>query len=728
MKSIINSRSGKILFGLGIFLFVAGSQFLSAAGASNRSSVLQLTSGHMFVEAGELVGQQAEAVSRKTMAAESCLSEAQFQESSTSRTPETRVTSDAVENSLSETNISVQAKTGSSQTESQTEKKQKKPRGEKPDKKDRSPVSKEEISGSPQFRPHEEIVVTATMSPLEVKNSTVSTSVVSQEKLSALHVSNALNALLYEPGIFIMRTGDFGRSDVEIRGLGQRGQRIGVMVDGRPEKMGIFGCVVTQTFPFDNVDRLEVVRGPNSVFYGSDALGGVVNIITHTPGRGFENEIKSSYGSFNTKQLNLRHGAGFDKFKYYLTFDHSESDGHLTNSSYRGDSFTAKAMYNFREKWTLTLSGKYYAGLKHEPTILYPNPPQENWFDYKRGAADLTLARHSDVSDLSFKFYTDFGRHHFSDGWNSRDRVYGSILKHTWSGWKNNQLTVGADYRYLSGQSFNYPVGSWHRSEGGFFVYDQFTFRQKVILTGGARLNLDSVYGTAFAPNAGLVFLLSENTTLRALVSKGFRSPQLNELYLFPSSNPELKPETLWNYEVGINQRFLQRFDFGLTLFTMKGRNFIELRPNPTPPPMYRMTNIGTYRAKGVEATLNGQITDYLSLMAAATYLDPGVNTQGKAGQKYDLTLLFSRGKLLQAATAQYVTDYYAGNNKTQKLPSFFLLNYKLEYQLTRFLSASLNLDNLLNTKYQIYVNLSEAAGPYPMPGRAVYVGLKIRP
>jgi len=636
---------------------------------------------------------------------------------------------ESLETSSGTTSIPAQTQANDIQASSTSEKKQKKTTSDKPNKKEKTSASaEEEIARSPQFRPHEEIIVTATMSPLQVKNSTVSTSVVTPEKLAATNVSNALNALLYEPGIFIMRTGDFGRSDVEIRGLGQRGQRIGVMVDGRPEKMGIFGCVVTQTFPFDNVDRLEVVRGPNSVFYGSDALGGVVNIITHTPGRGLENEIVSSYGSFNTRQINLRHGAGLKKFKYYLTFDHSQSDGHLTNSAYRGDSFTGKTIYQFSEKWALTLSGKYYDGLKHEPTILFPNPPAENWFDYKRGAADLTLTRHSDLSDLSFKFYTDFGRHRFSDGWNSRDHVYGSILKYTFSGWKNNQLTVGTDYRYLDGESFNFPVGSWHRSEGGFFLYDQFIFKQKLILTGGARLNIDSVYGTVFAPSAGLVFFLTENTSLRALASKGFRSPQLNELYLFPSSNPDLKAETLWNYEVGLNQHFLQRFDFGLTLFTMRGENFIELRPNPTPPPMYRLTNIGTYRAKGLEATLSGQLTDCLKLMAAGTYLDPGANTQGKAGQKYDLILIFSRGKLFQAASAQYVTDYYAGNNKTQKLPSFFLLNYKIEWNFTRYLSAFLNLDNLLNTKYQIYVNLSEAAGPYPMPGRAVYVGLKIKP
>jgi len=94
---------------------------------------------------------------------------------------------------------------------------------------------------------------------------------------------NALGALTHLPGIFSHRTGDFGRRDVEIRGIGQRGVRLAVLVDGRPEKMGIFNCSVTHSFPLDNVERIEVVRGPSSVLFGPDAMGGVVNIITRRP-------------------------------------------------------------------------------------------------------------------------------------------------------------------------------------------------------------------------------------------------------------------------------------------------------------------------------------------------------------------------------------------------------------------------------------------------------------
>jgi len=640
-----------------------------------------------------------------------------------SATPATSLTDDSqADNSEADGSHPDNSQTDDSKSKEKKGKKQSSPKAEKQQDNSATP-------STPHIpRLHEEVLVTATMSPLEVKNCSVSATVISSEKLRALDTTSALNALLYEPGIFVMRTGDFGRSDVEIRGLGQRGQRIGVMVDGRPEKMGLFGCVVTQAFPFDNVERLEVVRGPASVFYGSDALGGVVNIITHTPHRGFETEATSSYGTFDTWRFNLHHGAGFEKFSYYLTYDLARSNGHLANSAYSGDSLTGKFIYKLSSLWTLALSGKYYDGHKDEPTIFFVEPPDEYWFDYKRGAADLSLSRLAEKTDFSFKLYTDFGRHHFSDGWNSRDKVYGSILKYTFSGWKNNQLTAGTDFRYLGGQSYGYPVGQWHRSEGGFFVYDQFTIKDRLILTGGMRLNIDSIYGQEFVPSAGLVFFLTSSTSVRGLVSKGFRSPQLNELYLFPASNPDLRPEILWNYEAGFNTHFLRRFDLGFNFFLMNGHDFIQTNPNPEPPPPFKMVNIATYRARGIEASLTGELYAGLTAKASMTLLDPEENTMGKAKQKYDFSVFFSQGRIFGAVTAQYVTDYYAGDNNTGLLPSFFLLNGKLELDITRYFSILISLNNILDTHYQIFVNLPEASGPYPMPGRSLNLGLRIKP
>ncbi len=583
---------------------------------------------------------------------------------------------------------------------------------------------KEEI-----FHPREEIIVTATMTPKAIKDCTVTASVVIPQELKALHVTNAMNALMFTPGIFVMRTGDFGRADIEIRGLGQRGQRIGVMVDGRPEKMGLFGCVVTQTFPFDNVERIEVVRGPASVLYGSDALGGMVNIITHTPQKGWETEALGSYGSFDTRRFTLRHGAGFERFGYYLTFDDSRSDGHVANSAYAGRSFTGKIYSLFGQSWRLTLNGKYYDGKKYEPLVTYTTPPSELWNDYKRGGFDLTLSYQSGGQEFSLKIYTDLGHHVFSDGWNSRDHVYGGVLRYTLTNWKYNELTLGADLRLLQGKSYNFPAGQWDKNEGGFFLQDHFVLKNRLILNGGFRVNRDSSYGWEFVPSVGAIFLLNERTSCRGLISKGFRSPQLSELYLYPTSNPDLQPERIWNYELGFSRKFWTGFNFDLTLFLMKGRDLIQLAVNPSPPPKFKLANLGQYKAKGLEASLRGQITGSLMASVFVTYLEPGEETIGKAKQKYDLSLIFKKGRIFSSLMAQYVTDYYAGNNKTNRLSSFFLLNAKMDLDLSRYFGLFLAINNILDTDYKIYVNLpGQAAGAYPMPGRSIHFGLRIKP
>jgi len=111
-------------------------------------------------------------------------------------------------------------------------------------------------------------------------------------------------------------------------------------VDGRPEKMGLFGCTVTHAFPLDNVERIEIVRGPSSVLYGSEALGGVVNILTHMPKEKFETDFEATYGSFNTQQYNLKHGGNFNRLSYFLTVDRRSSNGHRENSEYQGNAVT----------------------------------------------------------------------------------------------------------------------------------------------------------------------------------------------------------------------------------------------------------------------------------------------------------------------------------------------------------------------------------------------------
>ncbi len=578
----------------------------------------------------------------------------------------------------------------------------------------------------PALHPKEYVTVTAFSPAKAIKDFSASVSIVDELDLKAVSANHALNVLNGLPGIFIHRTGDFGRSDVEIRGLGQRGQRISIMVDGRPEKMGLFGCAVTHAYPLDNVDRIEVVRGPSSVLYGSDALGGVINILTHYPaGPGFETDLTTSYGAFNTQRYTFRHGAGLKKWRYYFTLDRRSSDGHLANSAYAGNSFTGKAEYDLTGHVKLGFQSKYYQGKKYEPGP-QALPDLTSWNDYERAAVDVGLQGHWDRDEFFLKIYRDFGHHQFSDGWNSRDFVDGAVLRFTTRRVPGNELSVGGEFRSYGGKSYAFPRGTWDKNESALFVQNEHVFMKRWILSAGVRANRDSLYGWHWCPQAGLVFQPRDGTFVRASLSKGFRSPQINELYMFPPSNPRLEPENVWNYEVGIEQDFGTRIRLGASLFEMKGDNLIETGRNPSPGPAFIFLNSGKFDFRGAELSLRADLARNMSARVFYTYLDPKDRTKGRPGQKIDLSLRFSTDKIFAVFSGQYVTDYYAADRSLDRIPSYLVLNSRADVRLSKVLSVFIEANNLFDADYRIYADLSgSAAGLYLMPGRNLSVGLR---
>jgi iron complex outermembrane receptor protein len=573
---------------------------------------------------------------------------------------------------------------------------------------------------------HEKVLVTATMTRQQAKDLSSSVSVVEQADIQAIPAANAMTLLNHFPGIFVSGTGHYGRADANIRGLGERGRKIAVLIDGRPEKMSLFGCTITHTFPVDNIRKIEVVRGPASVLYGSDALGGVVNIITRMPEDGFETDISASYGTFSTGQFTLRHGGRLNRFQYYLTLDRSESNGHRAHSDYAANTATAKVRYVTPGGLELNLQGKYYDGRKHEAGTI-DMPDLRFWNDYQRGAVDLTLRQKTGPDEYMLKLYRNFGRHVFSDGWYSKDRIDGGVLRCTTHRFTNNELTAGLDFRFFNGRSFHWPQGEWDKSEAALFVRDQYVLAQKWILSAGLRLHYDSVYGTETAPHLGAVYKLSPQTSLRATVNKGFRSPQLNELYMFPPANPELEPERVWNFELGADQQVTDWLSAEASLFHMRGSNLIETRPNPNAPPMFLFMNTGEFAFNGFELGLNAAPHANFSARMFYSYMDPGEKTRGRPGHKLDGSFRFHWKTVSASLNAQYVADYYAGDFSTVRIPNYFLLSGRLGWRFLPAWEIFLNVHNMTDTDYLIYVDLpGMSAGRYPMPGRSLNLGIRM--
>lgn len=572
----------------------------------------------------------------------------------------------------------------------------------------------------------EEVIVTATMSDKTLKDCSTSVEVIGHDDLKALSTSSAMDILSYFPGIFVRKSGDFGRADVDIRGIGQNGRRIAVLVNGRPEKMGLFGCAVTHAFPLDNVERIEVIKGPASVLYGGEALGGVVNIITRVPKKRSESDVKVSFGSFNTQQFNFQHGGKLTKFKYYLTVDKRQSDGHVENSSYDGHSFTGRVDYDISSNFQMSLQGKYFKGKKYEPGPV-DEPFEDFWNDYERASVDMTLLKKGNQDEFSLKLYRNFGNHQFSDGWDSRDYTNGGILRYTSHRIKNNVLTFGGDFRYFGGQSFGWPEGEWDKQEGSIFCHNEYLLDSRWIFTGGVRLQFDSLYGEELSPHLGIVFRINQRTSLRGVINKGFRSPQLNELYMFPTSNPDLKPERVWNYELGFEQDFGNLVKLRGGVFRMKGSNMIEtVVQTQESAQSYVFKNTGAFDFYGVEAGLQIYLGSLFISELTYSYLNPGDKTKGRPGQKFDFSLRFNKKWLYAALQGQYVTDYFANDDSVDSLPSFFLLNARMIFKISKHVELFFDVNNIFDSDYLVYGEFPGlSSGAYQMPGRNMHVGIR---
>lgn len=585
---------------------------------------------------------------------------------------------------------------------------------------------KEQPPGDKPPMLHEHVLVTATLQERRARDLSAAVSVVGRDELIASGASNALAAASGVPGLFVHGNGDFGRADVDIRGLGGNGQKIGVLVDGRPEKMALFGCVVSPTFPLLNVERIEVVKGPASVLYGSDALAGVVNIITRRPERKAAAGIVAAYGAYDTLQLNLHASGRSGAFAWQAAWDRRRSDGHVANSQYRGDVAGARLEWRAGAGLELALLGKYYDGLKHEAGAV-DRPLPDFWNDYRRGAIELRLTRERGRGRLNAQLFRNFGRHVFSDGWNSRDFSDGLLLNWVGDDRRGRRLTLGLDLRRFSGTRVSLPGGSWSKTEAALFAMAEVRPAAVLTLAAGARVQTDSVFGTALVPQGGAVLQLGRRTDLRLHAAAGLRSPQINELFLFPSSNPDLRPERLWTLEAGVEHRFGDRLRLSAALFRLNGSQFIELAPAPGQMPPFRFQNTGALTFWGYEVGVDALAGRSWNARAFYSRLHPGERTRGRPGNKLDTRLGWKSGRLSASASGQWVSDYFARDGSQGRLPAYVLVDGRAAWRVERRVELFVEVKNLLDEQYLSFLDLpGSEGGAYRMPGRHANIGVSV--
>jgi outer membrane cobalamin receptor len=302
------------------------------------------------------------------------------------------------------------------------------------------------------------ILVTATKVAGAQRDLVASVTVIDGQTLTGASMGSILDVVKSQvPGLYVTEWGVMGfgvagnsAGKISIRGMGGGANtHVLILRNGRPDFMGLMGCTVADEFVLDGVQRIEVLRGPASFLYGTNATGGVINIVSEKMTRnGFKTILSGGYGVFNTQKYQVSHMGKFGRTEYVLSAAIRRTAGHRNdaNSEYRGDHFTAHLGHMLGKNTTLELNANLANIDVHDPGTK-SNPFSGHWYDLKRYGGDLTLEHRGRWGSSTMKVHGNFGEHTFYDGWKSSDRTLGIMMYQNIRPWSGNTATVGFDYK-----------------------------------------------------------------------------------------------------------------------------------------------------------------------------------------------------------------------------------------------------------------------------------------
>lgn len=574
------------------------------------------------------------------------------------------------------------------------------------------------------------VVVTGTRIQRERSKIPSSISIVPREVLERSGQFNILPVLVSQvPGFFLNDRGIIGYGvgpnsggTVSIRGIsGPRNTRVLVLIDGQPQFMGIFGHPIADAYTSSDVERVEVLRGAASLLYGSNALGGAINIITRKPQQeGWHGTTRLAYGSFNTGRFSSTLSYKKGKLEAFTSVNREQTDGFREEGKDDFENTTAffKLAYQASESFSLSGDAQIADAVYYQPGTIGA-PLDNDRREYLRGRAAVSLENTFEKVEGALKLFYNFGEHEFMDGFASHDVNRGLTFYQNLKLISDNIITLGIDYKNFGGKAINDSLppparaglGQQHLiDEVDLYTMVQHTFMEKLSLQGGVRLIHNSQYGFTSTPGAGLAYQPAKNTTVKASAAKAFRSPAVVDLFLFPPANQDLQPEELWSYEFGVNQYFInKKLRLEVTGFVNYGSNLIQVMPVAVPgPPQGR--NTGNFSNRGIELQTRYQPGKQLNFIFNYSLLKASETVLYAPKHALNFQVNYSYRKLGLQMDLRRVAGLNTSLQTDISREDYTLLDVRLNYKSADWLQIFIEGNNLLNTAYQIEHG-------YPMPG-----------
>lgn len=592
----------------------------------------------------------------------------------------------------------------------------------------------------------QEVVVTGTRQPTDVRHLPMTVTVIDRKTLTQNQQQNVLPAVMQQvPGVFVTSRGVMGygvsggaAGGISVRGLsGSVGQML-VLVDGHPQYNGVYGHPISDSYQTMMAERVEVLRGPASVLYGNNAMGGVINIVTRGMHHdGVRTTVNLGAGSYGSVQAEVANQVRSGRFGSTVAAQYSRSDNHRPNMGFEQYGGYVKLAYDLGDHWDV------YADLDLTH-FNASNPGSTDKLKLEadqyitRGVASLVLENHFANTSGALSIYDNFGRHKINDGYDavggtpqsdyfrSKDAVAGASWYQTMRLFRGNRLTVGADYQHIYGRAYytNRITGDVnmagkrkmqsahaHENEVAGYVDFRQDLSAYVTVDVGLRYDHHSQAGGEWVPQVGLVHRSLEGGELKLSAAKGFRNPNAKDMYLYGTANDQLEAERLWNYELSWRKR-VGNFRYGVNVFYAKGDNLIQTVAG-------KNINTGEIENCGAELEADLRLNEHWSFNTNHSLLHMENKVIAAPTYKGFMGANYHQSKWTVTAGLQYLDHLYTAVGANEQSENVMLLNATVNYALTKDVALWLRGENLLAQSYELNAG-------FPMPRATFMAGVNI--
>ena len=586
----------------------------------------------------------------------------------------------------------------------------------------------------------EETVITASRLEESLKYSPDSVTVVTEEKIQNEGKQTVIDVLKGVPGISIVQNGSPGGSaSIYLRGTNNA--HVLIMIDGVrvDDPMAGDGKMSISDLSTDNIEKIEIVRGAQSVLYGSDAIGGVINIITKK-GKGKPKfYLSSEGGSFETFREKVGVSGSNDTLNYAASVSflnvkrvsRAEEDlGNTEDDYYRDTNISARIDGRISETIGVSFSARH----------------SESSMDYDNTGVDADNVQDTDITSVSANLdqdIFDWWQHTIKLGTTETKREYRAddAFDGTYKGttklasWQHNffigemdTITAGFDYQEEEGDNQS-PWGNITNKSvetKSFFAQNKVHLFKGFSFTLGVRHDDHQTCGGENTYKGALAYYYEETgTKIRGSYGTGFRAPSLYQLYS-DYGNTNLKPEESTGYDVGIDQELLDnKALLSITYFNTEIEELIDWNWST-----WKYYNVGKVKTKGWETSFSCKPLTWLSLDLHYTYTEARNETEGDANKGKELTYrpkhsggaslnLQPIEKLNVNLNAHYVGKRYRTADNGESMPTYTLYNLAVSYDVMEWLKIFGRVENLTDKKYQSIYQYGES-------GIGVYCGIEV--